>query len=100
MKKFDVTSSTMNSQFVYKNDELIVNGNFEKEGITGAFRSVNGTAYAKDAEGSQGDYIGDFNGYMRDGVMKYSISEMPLDDLDNVKVVIRDIESEIIPANE
>lgn len=99
MKSFEITSSTTNSQFVYKNDELIVNGNYAKDATTGALQSINGSCYAKDASGNQGQYVGNFNGYVRDGGIKYSFSEMSLADLNKVEAAVEDIEAEITKKN-
>ena len=99
MKSFEITSSTLNSQFVYKNDELIINGNFAKDATNGTLQSVNGTAYVNN-QNEQGQFIGNFNGYVRDGGIKYSFSEMSLSDLDKVQTAIEDIEKEIMPVDE
>ena len=99
MKSFEITSSTNNSQFVYKNDIVIVNGGFSKDATNGELQSVNGTAYVNNAN-EQGQFIGNFNGYVRDGGIKYSFSEMSLSDLDKVQTAIEDIEKDIMPVDE
>ena len=99
MKSFEITSSTNNSQFVYKNDELIVNGNFVKDATTGTFQSVNGSCYVNN-QNEQGDFVGNFNGNMRNGKIKYSFSEVGLDDLPKVQEAIEYIETEIFKVDE
>jgi hypothetical protein len=49
--------------------------------------------------GGQGEYIGNFNGYMRDGEVKYSISEMSRKDANKVWDAIDEIEQNILGTN-
>jgi hypothetical protein len=96
MKSFEIKSSETSSQFIYKNDELIVRGVFTKNTDTQELLSINGTCYAN-YEGEQGRYIGNFVGELRDGAIKYNFVDTSLADIERIKEAIRDIESEIIP---
>ena len=87
MESFNITSSTLNSNYEFKNDYVVVNGNFVKDAKTD---------YRKDSQGEQGEYIGNFNGYMRDGEIKYSLSEMSRADSNLVWDAIDAIEANII----
>lgn len=96
MESFEITSSTLNSNYEFKNDYVVVNGNFVKDAKTDVLLNISGTAYRKNAQGEQGDYIGNFNGYMRDGEIKYSLSEMSRADSNLVWDAIDAIEANII----
>lgn len=96
MESFVIKSSTLNSNYEYKNDYVVVNGNFVKDATTNSLNNISGSVYRKDAEGEQGEYIGNFNGYMRDGEIKYSLSEMSHRDSDLVWDAIDAIEANII----
>ena len=61
-------------------------------------QSIGGSVY-NDNNGEQGDYIGNFNGYMRDGEVKYSISEMSRKDANKVWDAIDEIEQNILGTN-
>lgn len=95
MESFEITSSTNNSNYEYKNDYVVVNGNFAKDAKTDSLTNISGTAYRKNAQGEQGEYIGNFNGYMRDGQIKYSLSEMSRQDSNLVWDAIDAIEINI-----
>ena len=99
MKSFNVKSTTLNSQFEYKNDVVVVNGNFAKN-EKNEVQNVNGAVYEQNADGSMGNNIGSFNGYMRDGAIKYSISESSIGNLDKIEAAIKDIDAEITKVDE
>ena len=99
MGTFTVTSSNLQNQYNYSNDTLIVIGNYSMDATTSTLQNVAGTAYRKNQDGSQGEYVGNFNGYMRDGVVKYSISEMTRQDANLVWDAIDEIEANILGEN-
>lgn len=96
MKSFEITNQTTNIQYIYKNDELIVNGNCAKDASNGNVQSISGSCYVNN-QNEQGQFVGNFNGYSRDGKIKYSFSEVSLEDLDKVQAAIADIEEELLP---
>lgn len=96
MSKFEIKSSQLKNTYEYENEEVKVQGSFEKDATTGDLQSVNGKVYTAD---SQQAYIGNFNGFMRDGEMKYSISEMSRRDANKVWDAIDDIETHILQQN-
>ena len=101
MSTFSVTSSSLNNQYEYADTNVTVNGNYVKEATTDTLQSVSGSVYNLPAQqGQQGEYIGNFNGYMRDGEVKYSISEMSRKDANKVWDAIDEIEANITGANE
>ena len=70
MGQFTIKEQTNSATYEYKNDEIIVNGNFQKDGTTGDLKNINGTCYDNN-DGEPGRYIGNFSGYMRDGEVRY-----------------------------
>ena len=100
MSTFNITSSTLNSNFTYVNDNLSINGSFQQDAKTDELQTISGTAYKPNGEGQQGTYIGNFNGRMVNGVMKYTLSDMTIQDTMLVLNAINDIESYINGENQ
>ena len=92
MGTFNVISSTLNSQYEYKDANLVVNGSFAKDATTNTLQNVSGSCYRITPDGGQGDYVGNFNGYMRDEEIRYSLSEMSRKDSNKVWDAIDEIE--------
>ena len=100
MSKFQITSSMLNSNFTYENDNLSINGSFQQDAKTDELQTISGTAYKPAAEGQQGTYVGNFNGRMVNGVMKYTLSDMTRQDTMLVLDAIDEIEQYIAGANQ
>lgn len=100
MSKFNITSSTLNSSFTYENENLSINGSFIQDAKTAELQNISGTAYKPNGEGQQGTYVGNFNGRMVNGVMKYAFSDMTLQDTMLVLDAIDDIEKYINGKNQ
>ena len=100
MGTFKVISLILNSQYEYKGANLVVNGSFAKDATTNALQNVSGSCYRITPDGGQGDYVGNFNGYMRDGEILYSLSEMSRKDSNKVWDAIEEIEVNILGENE
>ena len=100
MGTFNIKSSTLNSQFDYKNDAIIVTGNFAKDATSDQLQNISGSCYRINSAGEQGDHIGNFNGFMRNGKMLYSLSEMSREDSLAVWDAITEIEQYIIEPNQ
>lgn len=100
MGTFNVISSTLNSQYEYKDANLVVNGSFAKDATTDTLQNISGSCYRITPEGEQGDYVGNFNGIMRDGEIRYSLSEMSRKDSNKVWDAIDEIEVNILGENE
>ena len=96
MGTFTVTSSNLNNGYNYKDSAVIVTGSYNKDAQTNSLQNVSGQVYRQDAHGQQGDYIGNFNGYMRDGEIRYSMSEMSRRDSNLVWDAIDGIEPYIL----
>jgi hypothetical protein len=97
MGTIKVTSQTLNTNFTYENESLSMTGSYQQDKITGNLVSISGTCY-KPVEG-QSEYVGNFNGRMKDGEMKYSLSDMSrqdtvivLDAIDEIEQYIKDQE--------
>ena len=100
MGTFNIKSSTLNSQYDYKDANLVVNGSFAKDATSDQLKNISGSCYRINSEGEQGDHIGNFNGYMRNGKMLYSLSEMSREDSLSVWDAITEIEQYIIGTNQ
>ena len=99
MGKFNITSSSLNNQYTFGNESVIVQGNYNMDATNNQLQNVSGTAYRKDEQGQQGEYIGNFTGYMKNGVVKYSMSEMSRRDSNMVWDAIDEIEANILGEN-
>lgn len=101
MSTFNVTSSSLNNQFEYADENVTVQGSYTKDATNDTLQNVSGSVYKVPAQqGQQGEYIGNFNGYMRDGEVRYSISEMSRRNANMTWDAIDEIEANITGANE
>lgn len=100
MGTFNIKSSTLNSQYDYKDANLVVNGSFAKDATSDQLQNISGSCYRINSAGEQGDHIGNFNGFMRNGKMLYSLSEMSREDSLAVWDAITEIEQYIIEPNQ
>lgn len=100
MGTFKVTDRTRKTMFKYENDAVFVDGqvdeNTSKSDADARLQSIYGQVYRKNDDGVQGEYIGNFNGTMRDDKMKYSLSEMQRSDADIVWTAIEEIEENVV----
>lgn len=99
MGTFNVINSTLNTQYEYKDANLIVTGNYTKNSQDNTLQSIGGSCY-RNNNGQQGDYVGNFNGYVRDGVIRYSLSEMTRTDSNYVWDAIGEIETYVLGEND
>ena len=99
MGTFVIKSSTLNNQFEYSDESLIVVGNYAKDAQNDELQNVSGSCYRNNG-GEQGEYVGNFNGYMRDGEIRYSMSEMSRKDSNKVWDAIDEIEANILGENQ
>lgn len=98
--EFNITSSTLNTSYDYK-DVIIVQGSYIKDAVSDKLQSINGSCYRKNQDGTQGEYIGNFNGYpTADGELTYDLSQMKRSDSNLVWDAIDDIESQVLPVDE
>ena len=90
---FVITNEVKKQEYNVTMDSVMATGSIERqqEQVT----TINGTVFEKTAEGGQGNYIGNFNGRMVDGQMKYSFSEMNHEQAELVWGVIGVIEANI-----
>ena len=100
MATFEIKSQTNNATYEYKDENLVVQGNYAKDGTSGDLVSVSGSCYRVNQQGQQGEYVGNFNGYMRDGEIRYTMSEMSRKDSNDVWDAIDEIEAHIIGENQ
>lgn len=98
MGTFTVTSSTLSSSYEFSNESVMVEGSYTKDATTDTLQNVSGSVYLP-AVGGRGEYIGNFNGYMRDGEVRYSLSEMSRRKSNMTWDAIDEIELNIIGTN-
>ena len=98
MGNFVIKNQTSNVQFEYANATMIVQGQYAKNSTTGALQSYSGQCYRKNEHGQQGEYFGNFNGFLRSGSqeVKYSMSEMSKTDAAAVWSAIDEIEPYVL----
>lgn len=100
MSTFNIVSSSLNNQYEYNNEDVKVTGNYTKDATNDTLQNVSGSVYKQPVQaGEQGEYIGNFNGYMRDGEVRYSISEMSRRNANMTWDAIDDIEANITGEN-
>ena len=95
MSEFVVKSSTLNSQYEFKDVNIIVNGNFQKNAQDGKLTSISGECY-RNVDGNMGDSFGYFNGYPNGNEMMYDLSQMKRADSELVWDAIEAIEAEVL----
>lgn len=100
METFNIISSKLTTTFEMKDANVIVMGSYNEDAVTKTVQDINGSVYVKTQDGGQGQYIGNFNGFMRDGGMRYSISEMTHAQSQLVWTAIEEIEEEIFKEDE
>jgi len=76
MSELRIKEKVLNVQYGYSNESLLIDGSCMENQEDGMLVQVNGQCYAKKEDGSRGSNVGNFSGYRRDGVMKYTTSEM------------------------
>ena len=100
MGTFQITNSTLNSSYTYTDESVVVTGNYDKDGKTSTLKSISGSCYRKTEQGEQGEYIGNFNGYMREDEVRYSLSEMSRKDSNLAWDAIDEIEQNVLGGEE
>jgi hypothetical protein len=100
MGTFNIISSQLNNQYEFQDENLKVTGAFAQDATNNQLQNINGSCYEVGQGGQPGNYVGNFQGYMRDGEVKYSISEMSRRNANKVWNAIDEIESHILPQNE
>lgn len=93
MKK---VSSTLNENYNVTSDEFVGTVNAVKNETTGVLTNLNGQLYEKKDDGTQGEYVGNFSGTVRNGSMVYTTSQMTREQYTKVMDLIGDIESQLI----
>lgn len=96
MAEFTITSETINAQYEYVDTSIFVQGAYVTNKQTDELISLQGSC-SRNNNGSAGAYIGNFNGYIRNGEIKYDLSEMTRADSNLVWDAIDDIESNVLP---
>ena len=97
MGKGKLTLKTVMTDYSYENGN-IVQGNIKCQADDKKVIEHSGSVYKPNESGQIGEMIGSFRGVMRGDEMRYSLSEMTLDNQDVVKAAIREVEPLLIPT--
>lgn len=84
-------------QYGYESENIRIDGTYKQDNETGKLLEMTGSCRSTDGS-EQGTYIGSFNGYPRDGKMKYNVSEMEPEYGASVWAAIIDIEDKVTNA--
>ena len=100
MSKFTITSSKKDRTYIYESEDINVNGTYQLDEETGQLLNITGACYRPNQQPGSSDYIGNFNGVLRNGEIKYSLSEMSRKDSSMVWDAIDELEAFINGENE
>lgn len=100
MESFNLKNSSLDSSYEYKNEVLVVTGSISKDALHNTLNSLSGSCHRITNEGEPGDYVGNFNSHIRNGVIKYSLSEMSREDSNLVWDAIEGIEPYVLCENQ
>lgn len=89
-----ILSSTLNKQYNYENENVIIDGNYQLNSDDGVLQALNGSVYRITEQG-RGEYMGNINGSRRNGAMRYIFSDMTTADTTLALAAVADIESSI-----
>ena len=99
MGNFVIKDTKIEVSYSYTDANVIVNGIYHK-GNANSVIDVTGSVFHKQGN-EQGTYIGNFTGTMdNNGVLKYNISQVELQDMINVQTAIAAIDQELNKENE
>lgn len=93
MGTFTVKNRQTTTQYEYENEQVIAIGNYTENTESSEVLSISGEQRTKD-----GQYIGNFNGYKRDGKMVFSYSDVPQEQLPAFQQTVTEVVAEIIPT--
>lgn len=93
MGTFTVKNRQTTTQYEYENAQVIAIGNYTENTESSEVLSISGEQRTKD-----GQYIGNFNGYKRDGEMVFSYSDVPQEYMGVFQQAVTEVVAEIIPA--
>lgn len=99
MGTFNVTNSVLENHYTYSNGVVTIIGSCAVDVLKSSPQTVGGSAFTVKEDGSQGEYIGNFNGNYHDGEWTYSLSEMTRQQANSVWEAIAEIEVEISGSN-
>lgn len=93
MGTFTIKSRQTTTQYEYENEQVIATGNYTENTESSEVLSISGQQTLKN-----GQYIGNFNGYKRDGEMVFSYSDVPQEYMGAFQQAVTEIVGEIIPT--
>lgn len=100
MLELKKTSATLQENYNYSDGNVMGTVTVNSDQVSGEKTSANGQVYEKKADGSQGAYIGNFNGQLVNGVWKYGTSQMSREQYETVMDLLDEIEKELLADGE
>ncbi|MBQ3700836.1 MAG: hypothetical protein II886_13180 [Prevotella sp.] len=94
MSTFSIQNEVINAQFTYENEDITASGSYTRNASDGSVTSIGGSVNKSDADGNS-VYLCSFSGGLRNGVIKYTTSEITKEDYDDVWAAITDIENHV-----
>ena len=99
MGTFEITSAILDSEYTYKDENVIVRGTFKKDSETNVLQTIDGVCY-RSLDGEIGERFGNFFGTPADGDILFDLSKMSRTDSNHVWDAIDVIETRIINEQE
>lgn len=99
MGTFKIAGSTMNHQYSYEDEAVVVTGSYSTDVQQGTVRNIHGSVSARNVAGHE-EYVGDFSGVMREGELRYSLSEMTRENAAKTWAAIDAVEAQVLSAQE
>lgn len=93
------TNSTLNESYKVTSDEFVGIANLIKNLQTDVVTNLNGQLYVKKEDGTQGDYVGNFNGMVKDGKMVYTTSQMTCEGFNKVMNLVAELENLLLKTD-
>lgn len=93
MSTFQIKQSNVHQQYEYADENVAVTGQIVKDGQSGEVKSITGNMT------KSGSYLCNFSGTMRDGNIRYSVSDVAQQDANDVWAAIAAIEQAATPAS-
>ena len=90
------TSSTLNENYNVENEKVMGTVTTVSNQETKKLIRMDGQVYGKKEDGTQGVYIGNFNGMLKDGAMKYTTSQMTRAEYNIVMDLTEELEKELV----
>ena len=100
MGNITIKDETNNARFDYQNGQVIVEGDYSKTKADNSCRTVSGSVFHQNGDGSRGVYMCGFNGRLEGSRIKYSLTEVACADAVLAWEAIAEIEENLTAEEE